>query len=258
MDSAKDRVRNQFQRSGAGYRESTIHAKGKDLAWIAEEIGQSPSVPLLALDIATGTGHTAFALSRICRRVVGLDLTPRMLKIAAEEANRRGLNNITWSEGDAEQLPFPDRLFDWVTSRIAPHHFPDPGRAFAEVRRVLVPGGGFVLVDNTVSENSEAADLLNEVETLRDPSHQRVFPITGWTRLLESAGFSALTHLRSWETPVHWREWMDRAQTPDSSRKQALQRLHQAPEPVQQLLGFDPSVEEPTLILRKAMWICRK
>ncbi|EGK12223.1 class I SAM-dependent methyltransferase [Kroppenstedtia eburnea] len=257
MDAAKDRVRDQYQRSGDGYRESVIHAKGKDLEWIAEEIGPS-SPPLLALDIATGAGHTAFVLSRVCRRVVGLDITPRMLEIAAEEADRRGLDNITWFEGDAENLPLPDRLFDLVTSRIAPHHFPHPEQAFAEARRVLVPGGRLILVDNIVPDDSATDRILNEVETLRDPSHQRVFPIVGWTRLLEAAGFSTVAHVRSWETPVQWREWMDRARTPTPSREQAWKLLQTAPESVQQKLGFDPTADDPTLILRKSMWICRK
>ena len=99
MDNAKEKAKKQFERSGLNYRDSAIHAKGQDLEWIAEEVGRCPS-PLLALDIATGAGHTAFALSRCVRRVVGCDLTPKMLHIAAEEAERRGIDNVTWAEGD--------------------------------------------------------------------------------------------------------------------------------------------------------------
>lgn len=257
MDATKKQVQDQYRRSGDGYRTSVIHAQGPDLEWIAAEIGMS-SPPLLALDIATGAGHTAFVLSRVCQRVVGLDLTPRMLEIAAEEASRRGLDHVTWMEGDAENLPLPDRLFDWATSRIASHHFPHPEKAFAEARRVLVPGGRLILVDNTLPDDSATDQILNEVETLRDPSHQRVFPLADWTRLLEAAGFSSVTHVRSWETPVQWQEWMDRAQTPASSREQAWKLLQTAPASVQQNLGFDPTAEDPTLILRKGMWICQK
>lgn len=251
MDNAKEKVQKQFERSGLNYRDSAIHAKGQDLEWIAEEVGRCPS-PLLALDIATGAGHTAFALSRCVRRVVGCDLTPKMLHIAAEEAERRGIDNVTWAEGDAERLPFPDRLFDVVTCRIAAHHFPQAVQAFAEARRVLVPGGRMILVDNYVP--AEADELLNRVETLRDPSHFRVHTHSGWTRLLREAGFSTVTALRQWETPVVLEEWFQRAKTPAHRREEALRLLREAPPPVRDLVFFHPLAEPAQLILRKGMW----
>ncbi|PTX48495.1 methyltransferase family protein [Melghirimyces profundicolus] len=256
-DSTKGWVRDQFQRSASGYRDSAIHSRGQDLQWIGEEVARS-STPLLALDIATGTGHTAFVLSGFCHRVVGLDLTPGMLKVAAEEAEKRGLQNLTWSLADAEDIPFPDRLFDVATCRIAPHHFPRPDRVFSEIHRVLVSRGRLILVDNTAPDDPDSDRILNEVERLRDPSHHRVYPVDEWTRLLQSAGFSAISHVRSWETPVRWKEWMDRARTPDESRKKAMDLLSRSPVPVRKTLGFDPSEDDPVLILRKSMWICRK
>ncbi|MEW9033966.1 MAG: class I SAM-dependent methyltransferase [Planifilum fimeticola] len=252
MDNTKEKVKKQFEHTGRNYRDSAIHAKGRDLEWIAEEIGRCPS-PLLALDIATGAGHTAFALSRCVRRVVGYDLTPEMLRIAAKEAEQRGIDNVTWAEGDAERLPFPDRLFDVVTCRIAAHHFPRAERAFAEARRVLVPGGRMILVDNYVPE--EADELLNRVETLRDPSHFRVHTLSGWTRLLRNAGFSAVTVLRKWETPVVLEEWFQRAKTPAHRQEEALRTLREAPQPTRELLLLHPPAEPAQLILRKGMWV---
>lgn len=255
MDNAKNKVKKQFEQSGGGYRESAIHAKGRDLEWIVEEIKRGPA-PLLALDIATGTGHTAFALSRCVPRVIGCDLTPEMLRIASEEAKRRGIDNVTWAEGDAESLPFPDRLFDVVTCRIAAHHFPRAELAFAEARRVLVRGGRMFLVDNYVPE--EADDLLNQVETLRDPSHFRAHPLSGWTRLLRKAGFSSVTLARKWRTPIDLDEWFQRAKTPVCKREKALRTLQAAPQPVRDLLLSHPSAGTVKLILRKGMWIAAK
>ncbi|SDC61665.1 Methyltransferase domain-containing protein [Melghirimyces thermohalophilus] len=90
----KRQVQQQFQQSASGYLNSSIHASGADLDWIAKEVEAHPS-PSLALDLATGTGHTAFVLSRFCRRVIGYDLTPEMRDIAAQEAGRREIDNIT-------------------------------------------------------------------------------------------------------------------------------------------------------------------
>ena len=253
MDDVKEKAKKQFEQSGRNYRDSAIHAKGRDLEWIIEEIRRHPS-PFLALDIATGTGHTAFALSRCVRRVVGCDLTPEMLRIAAEEAERRGIGNVTWAEGDAERLPFPDRLFDVVTCRIAAHHFPRAERAFAEARRVLVPGGRMILVDNYVPEDVD--ELLNRVETLRDPSHFRAHTLAGWTRLLREAGFAAVSLRRKWETPVVLEEWFLRAKTPAHKKEEALRLLRNAPRRARDLLLLP--AEPARLILRKGMWAAEK
>jgi len=255
MDNAKKEVKKQFERTGSDYRESTIHAKGRDLEWIVEEIERGPS-PLLALDIATGAGHTAFALSRCVPRVIGYDLTPEMLRTAAEEAKLRGIENITWAEGDAERLPFPGRLFDVVTCRIAAHHFPRAELAFAKAHRVLVPGGRMFLVDNYVPEESD--DLLNQVETLRDPSHFRAHTLSGWAHLLRKAGFSSVALVRKWKTPVDLDEWFQRAKTPVHRREKALHMLKEAPQPVRDLLLSPPSAGTAKLILRKGLWVAVK
>ena len=57
--------------------------------------------------------------------VIGLDLTPEMLLQARGLAQSRSVQNIDFSQGDAECLPFADESFSIVTCRIAPHHFPD-------------------------------------------------------------------------------------------------------------------------------------
>lgn len=110
-----------------------------------------------------------------------------------------------------------------------------------------------ILVDNYVPE--EADELLNRVETLRDPSHFRAHTLSGWTRLLQKAGFSTVTLLRKWETPVHLDEWFQRAKTPVHKREKALRLLLESPQPVRSLLLYHPPAEPTRLILRKGMWI---
>ena len=72
---------------------------------------------------------------------------------------------------DAEALPFEDARFDLVTSRIAPHHFPDVPQFVREVRRVLKPGGTFALVDN-ISPDALSTPGFSEAElpTLPPPT----------------------------------------------------------------------------------------
>jgi SAM-dependent methyltransferase len=91
------------------------------------------------LDVACGTGIAArTAAERVGRAgsVVGLDLNPAMLEVAA-----RIRPDIEWREGDAAELPFGDESFDAVLCQSAVFFFPDVDRAFSEMTRVLRRGG---------------------------------------------------------------------------------------------------------------------
>ncbi len=93
------------------------------------------------LDVATGTGVVAITAARAGARVTGLDLTPELLAQARESAPIAGLNDITWKEGDAEDLPFPDGTFDVVLSQFGHMFAPRPEVVTRELLRVLKPGG---------------------------------------------------------------------------------------------------------------------
>ena len=143
------------------------------------------------LDVATGTGFTALAFAPFVRSVVGLDVSPGMLRQAEQYRLERGVTNAAFQEGAAEALPFDAETFDLVTCRIAPHHFLNVSDFLAETARVLKPGGRFVLADTTVPDDlPEAADWQNAVEALRDPSHVRNYTPAEWRRMTEAAGLS--------------------------------------------------------------------
>jgi SAM-dependent methyltransferase len=95
------------------------------------------------LDVGTGTGVVAVTAARTGARVSGLDLTPALLEHAVRNAALAGVD-VTWKEGDAEDLPFPDASFDVVTSQFGHMFAPRPDVAIAEMRRVLKPGGRVV------------------------------------------------------------------------------------------------------------------
>ena len=91
------------------------------------------------LDVACGTGVAArTAADRVgsSGSVVGLDLNPAMLEVAA-----RVRGDIAWREGDASELPFGDESFDAVLCQSAVFFFPDVDRAFSEMARVVRRGG---------------------------------------------------------------------------------------------------------------------
>ncbi|SEL01745.1 Methyltransferase domain-containing protein [Variovorax sp. YR750] len=93
------------------------------------------------LDVGTGTGVVAVTAARRGARVTGLDLTPELIEAAGENATIAGLEDIVWTEGDAENLPYADASFDVVLSQFGHMFAPRPEVAIAEMRRVLKPGG---------------------------------------------------------------------------------------------------------------------
>lgn len=82
-----------------------------------------------ALDVATGAGHTAFALAPHVKRVVATDLTAQMVEQAVLLKSEHGLGNVDFGLADVHRLPFRKHSFDLVTSRLAAHHFSDIGAA---------------------------------------------------------------------------------------------------------------------------------
>jgi ubiquinone/menaquinone biosynthesis C-methylase UbiE len=178
-------VRRSFAPVAANYVTSSYHA-GREWLDEAVELAQPRSSDRV-LDVATGTGNTALALAPHVAHATGLDLTEEMLVQARRIAAERGVANVDWVLGDAEELPFPDASFEIWIARAAPHHFHHLDRALAEAFRVLKPGGKAVVIDS--SGPREARDHLHEVEMLRDPSHVRMLTVDEWIDRLEAAGF---------------------------------------------------------------------
>ena len=96
------------------------------------------------LDLASGVGDPALSIAAAVApsgRVVATDLGMGMMSLAAEIAQKQGLQNIEFREASAESLPFPDASFDRITCRFGAMFFPDLQKALRESLRVLKPGG---------------------------------------------------------------------------------------------------------------------
>ena len=119
---------------------------GLDQSWKRRLIGLAHIAPgARVLDLATGTGDIAYLLHDTGARVVGLDLTARMVELA--RAKRPDGQRPAWLVGDMAALPFPSDAFDLVTTGYGLRNVPDLAVALDEIVRVLRPGGELLSLD---------------------------------------------------------------------------------------------------------------
>lgn len=207
-----------FSRLAGYYSDSPDHVRGIDLQYIADQLGRLEGER--ALDVSTGAGHTAGLLAQKYHSVVALDLAFGML-IACR--NLYGVQDISLIQGDAENIPLQNDCFSFVTCRIAPHHFTDVKSFVREVKRVLTPGGRFILIDSTVPGDEKIDRFINEMEALRDPTHVESYTKENWRAILESESFEIID-MRSFRKRHDFSSWLNRT-SPSPERAGALEKM---------------------------------
>jgi len=116
------------------------------------------------LDLGSGAGTDSLVASQMVGpdgRVTGIDMTPEMLAKARASAAAMDATNVEFVEGEAEQLPFADESFDVVISNGVIDLIPDKDAVFAELYRVLAPGGRIQVADVTIQNPVSAEGRRN-------------------------------------------------------------------------------------------------
>ncbi len=209
-----------FDRIAPGYdRLNHSLSFGQDYLWRAAAARRARLADgEVALDVGTGTGDLAIALLRASApssRVVGLDLASAMFERAERKAARAGLaRRFSVLQGSALAVPAPDASFDRIVSAFTLRNVADLGLAFAEMLRVLRPGGAAVLLEFSrprpgVFARAYRAYFYGVLPRLaavlggdRDayaylPESLTAFPdVDALAALLQSAGFRAVRYTR--------------------------------------------------------------
>ena len=183
---------------------TAVLSYGQDARWKRRLIEVARVQPgERALDLACGTGDIAFAAAAHGARVVGLDITHRMLQLAARKSATAAL-----VAGDMTSLPFGPQTFDLVTTGYGLRNVPDLDTAIDEIARVLRPGGRLLSLDfNRPRPALVRAAYLSYLTVVgaalgwllhRDPDTYRYIPASirrypgaaGVAALLSSRGFT--------------------------------------------------------------------
>lgn len=201
----QDRIKQEFARQADRFGSAPAITNNDSARRLVEALGDAGAGTVL--DLACGPGIVSAALAARARAVIALDLTPAMLRNARRRCAAAGLGNVAFVEAGAAALPFAANSIDAVATRLSIHHFSEPGCVLAEVRRVLRPGGRFVLADVVSDANPEKSALHNAMEVLRDPSHVRMLPPSELSTLIGEAGFTIAAEDR-WDQPRELEEWL--------------------------------------------------
>jgi len=213
------RIVEQFTRQAIPFSEVPAHSNAAALQLMLRQSRAGPDDAVL--DAGCGPGIVACAFAPYVRHVTGTDVTPAMVERARATAQRAGIGNVDFREGDMGRQPFPDGCFSLVLTRYTFHHLLDPAAALDEMVRVCAPGGGLMVVDAAVEPPFAAA--YDEAERIRDPSHVHVLPPSEFPRLLARAGLREVeTSLYKLEIPL---EQQLAASFPDPGGEERLRRI---------------------------------
>ncbi|AWS48710.1 class I SAM-dependent methyltransferase [Streptosporangium sp. 'caverna'] len=202
----------------AGWETGDYPRVGNTLQIIAERLVEAADVRAgqRTLDVACGQGNAAIAAARRFAEATGVDYAVNLLAQGRERAAAEHLA-VTFTEGDAERLPFPDGSFDLALSTVGVMFAPDHRRAADELVRVTAAGGRIALASWT--PDGMIGQLFRTVGAWAPPP-AGVRPPTLWGtpehlaelfgERVEWIGLTRREYVFRYHSPAHFSQWFRR------------------------------------------------
>jgi ubiquinone/menaquinone biosynthesis C-methylase UbiE len=158
VDTLRCEIRNEYAEVADNPQKGFHFHTGRRLAKILFSLGAIQQGARV-VDVGSGAGIDTLIAGHLTGPeglVIGIDMTPEMLKKAAEAAEAAGMTHVEFRDGYAEALPVPDDWADVVISNGVVNLCPDKLTAFGEMYRVLKPGGRIQIGDILVQKEVPA------------------------------------------------------------------------------------------------------
>ncbi|HZT70353.1 MAG TPA: class I SAM-dependent methyltransferase [Terriglobia bacterium] len=233
-------VQRQFTNTAEAFSRFAVRDSADIVAEKVEFIKPQPEY--VVLDVACGPGALVLAMAPRVRYAYGMDLTREMLRHAREFQAEKHVENVSFTRGEGENLPYPDAAFDVVCCQYAFHHMPRPELVLQEMVRVAKPGGRIFINDTLGPESDEKFELHNKIEIFRDPSHTLSLRLTTFLSMFDKLNLEIISQSLK-RRRRSFNRWMLRAGlTPKDKRYQETRRLLESSIPGDRA-GFSPQAD---------------
>ncbi|MFH1454134.1 MAG: arsenite methyltransferase [Armatimonadota bacterium] len=170
---------------------------GNPLAFVSIKEGDT------VLDLGSGAGFDAFlAANKVGKtgKVIGIDMTPDMIKKAKLNAEKGGYNNVEFRLGEIEALPVSDNSVDMIISNCVINLSPEKDKVFNEAFRVLKPGGT-LMVSDIVLLKELPEFVKNSIEAYIGCLSGAIM-IDDYINLIKNTGFNKVKILEETQFPI--------------------------------------------------------
>ena len=146
------------------------------------------------VDLGSGAGNDAFIARRIVGgtgRVIGIDITDKMIGLAKDNAAKLGYKNVEFRQGDIDSMPLSSNTANVVVSNCVLNLVPNKHKVFSEIFRVLKPGGHFSISDIVIE--GELPSKWKDVAELYAGCVSGAIQKSAYLGIIEEAGFTNIT-----------------------------------------------------------------
>ena len=146
------------------------------------------------VDLGSGAGNDAFIARRIVGergRVIGIDITEKMIELAKNNAAKLGYKNVEFRHGDIDSMPLLSNKAGVVVSNCVLNLVPNKHKVFGEIFRVLKPGGHFSISDIVIE--GELPSKWKEIAELYAGCVSGAIQKSEYLNIIEEAGFTNIT-----------------------------------------------------------------
>lgn len=154
----------------------------------------NPQINDTILDLGTGSGYVAFALSKKFNqcKVIGLDIVTDTLSRNRDIISKSNISNLNFFDYDGFIFPFPNNSIDCIVTRYALHHFPDIENSFKEMYRVLKSNGKLVIADPMPNEMDKDR-FVDKYMQIKQDGHIKFYSQTEYKKMLEIVGLKLIS-----------------------------------------------------------------